>query len=460
MFNCKRGGKSGLLWAVGPKNTFIDAFAGCGGLSLGLMRAGWHGLFAIEKDRFAFETLKANFLVQGTRYSYDWPEWLEQRPWCIEDFLRQHKANIAQLHGRVDLLAGGPPCQGFSSAGRRRAIDPRNELVERYLELVETIKPKIVLIENVTGINYDFKVNVKKTGRPNPNFANKLKSRLSKDYHVYCATLRASHFGVPQSRPRFFLVATSISEFDALADLAPFEQLRKLRSDFLADRGVPRRVTAQAALSDLELGRNGTMPCPDSKGYDAIAYKAPRNSFQRAMRDGFVGPPSDTRLAKHRPETKRRFKKIIAMCQAEGRSNVQLSRAMREDLGIKKMATRVLDPKKPAPTITSMPDDLLHYREPRTLTVRENARLQTFPDWFVFRGKYTTGGELRRKEVPRFTQVANAVPPLLAELLGQVLKAFLPQQSAAVQPVATRALPKEQKDKSGQLSHAGARAVQ
>jgi DNA (cytosine-5)-methyltransferase 1 len=71
-----------------------------------------------------------------------------------------------------------------------------------------------------------------------------------------------------------------------------------------------------------------------------------------------------------------------------------------------------------------MPDDLLHYREPRTLTVRENARLQTFPDWFVFKGKYTTGGELRARQVPRFTQVANAVPPLIAEMWGEVLMKY------------------------------------
>ena len=77
----------------------------------------------------------------------------------------------------------------------------------------------------------------------------------------------------------------------------------------------------------------------------------------------------------------------------------------------------------PPPTITSLPDDLLHYAEARTLTVRENARLQTFPDWFVFKGKYTTGGDRRIREVPRFTQVANAVPPLLAELFGTVLSA-------------------------------------
>ena len=68
-----------------------------------------------------------------------------------------------------------------------------------------------------------------------------------------------------------------------------------------------------------------------------------------------------------------------------------------------------------------MPDDLLHYSEPRTLTVRENARLQTFPDWFAFKGKYTTGGHRRRNEVPRFTQVANAVPPVIAEIIGMAL---------------------------------------
>ena len=76
-----------------------------------------------------------------------------------------------------------------------------------------------------------------------------------------------------------------------------------------------------------------------------------------------------------------------------------------------------------------MPDDLIHYDEPRTLTVRENARLQSFPDWFAFQGKYTTGGKRRRHEVPRFTQVANAVPPLLAEALGEVLMEIMNDRS-------------------------------
>jgi DNA (cytosine-5)-methyltransferase 1 len=97
---------------------------------------------------------------------------------------------------------------------------------------------------------------------------------------------------------------------------------------------------------------------------------------------------------------------------------------MRASFGLKKCAIRVLDPDRPSPTITSMPDDLIHYKEARTLTVRENARLQSFPDSFVFKGKYTSGGQLRKREVPRFTQVANAVPPLAAEALGSSLLAL------------------------------------
>ncbi len=141
------------------------------------------------------------------------------------------------------------------------------------------------------------------------------------------------------------------------------------------------------------------------------------------MRDGYGGEPSDTRLAKHAAAIRERFADIIQMCRDEGRSNRQLSPEMRAKLGITKMATRVLDATLPAPTVTSMPDDLLHYSEPRTLTVRENARLQSFPDWFVFKGKYTTRrptGAVPKSRASR--RVANAVPPLLAEILGHRLK--------------------------------------
>src|SRR2546423_7754289 len=99
--------------------TFIDLYAGCGGLSLGLMMAGWIGLFAIEKDRYAFETLKHNLVDSSSKYKFSWPSWLPKKRIRIGAFIKRYRAHLAALKGSVDLLVGGPPCQGFSMAGKR-----------------------------------------------------------------------------------------------------------------------------------------------------------------------------------------------------------------------------------------------------------------------------------------------------------------------------------------------------
>jgi len=399
--------------------TYIDIFAGCGGLSLGLHRAGWRGVFAVEKDPFAFATLAANFLTEDARYPFDWPKWLPKEPLTVETLLSEHREELLRLRGTVDLLAGGPPCQGFSSAGRRRGDDPRNSLIERYLELVDVLQPKILLLENVRGFTLDFRARPG-AGYPNrENAAAQLARRLSSDYDVESQIMRACDFGIPQKRPRFILVATRKGSG---AKAGALQGLPATGSLVLQSYGLKPTASAEDAISDLEVSRNELVACSDSRGFQAIGYDVPLSQYQRVMRDGHVGPPSDTRLAKHTQAVRERFADIIEACIREGRKSRQLNVAMREKFGIRKMATRVLDRDLPAPTVTSMPDDLLHYSEPRTLTVRENARLQTFPDWFVFCGKYTTGGHRRRFEVPRFTQVANAVPPLLAEILGVRLK--------------------------------------
>jgi DNA (cytosine-5)-methyltransferase 1 len=280
----------------------------------------------------------------------------------------------------------------------------------------------MVLLENVRGITYDFLVG--ENGEKATNYSERLVQELSKDYHVFTRMLKASRFGVPQARPRFYLIALRKGVNRSWLKDDPFTYIISQRKSFLAKRGLPVSPCSGAAISDLEISRNGKIDCPDSYGFQAIGYKHPKTAFQKLMRDGFKGEPSDTRLANHREDIAKRFKAIIRCCKSEGRLNVSISKKLREKYRLKKQAIRVMDPKKPAPTITSMPDDLLHYNEPRTLTVRETARLQTFPDWFVFKGKYTTGGHLRRLEVPRFTQVANAVPPLIAELFGECLLQF------------------------------------
>lgn len=379
-------------------------------------------MVAIEKDPFAFETYRANFLAPGAPLAMAWPPGIAEQPWEISAFREQCKDFIAQAQGKVDLLAGGPPCQGFSHAGRRQADDPRNRLFEEYLALVEEVRPRAVLIENVRGFTSNFGRGLPGEGR---NFAAELKERLSSDYATVDAILLASDFGVPQARPRFFLVGIRRELASSGLVVSFFGKLRGQSSRFLAARGLVRGTSARDALSDLEVERAGTKDCPDSAGYSAIAYQGPVSAYQRAMQDGHGRAPGDTRLAKHAPEISARFADIIRSSGEDGRLSQVISPELRRRHGMKKTAVRVLDPLAPAPTITSMPEDLLHYREPRTLTVRENARLQSFPDWFQFKGKYTTGGLARRTEIPRFTQVANAVPPLLAEQIGECLSSIL-----------------------------------
>ena len=145
---------------------FVDMFAGCGGLSLGLLTAGWSGLFAAEKDELAFETLQHNLIEGKGKFRYQWPDWLPKECITINRLAKIYGRNLRKLKGKVDLLAGGPPCQGFSLAGRRRKDDPRNALFGQYVRVVEAIKPKFLLLENVRGIDVEFGKKKKEKSTP------------------------------------------------------------------------------------------------------------------------------------------------------------------------------------------------------------------------------------------------------------------------------------------------------
>ena len=135
---------------------FIDLFSGAGGLSLGFCNAGFVGIFAVEKNKDEFSTIKYNLIDKNF---FDWPSWLEKKEIDIVDLLQVYKKNLEQLKGKVDVVIGGPPCQGFSMAGRRDHSDMRNTMVNIYIEFVECVKPKYILLENVHGISVDFKLN-------------------------------------------------------------------------------------------------------------------------------------------------------------------------------------------------------------------------------------------------------------------------------------------------------------
>jgi DNA (cytosine-5)-methyltransferase 1 len=410
----------------GKSLVFVDAFAGCGGFSLGLMKAGLTGLFAIEKDKFAFATLYANLLASDGRHTFAWPPWLPKSPTTVEDLISGYNVHLKTLRGKVDVLAGGPPCQGFSTAGRRRINDPRNRLFKSYVKLVQILEPRIVLMENVRGFTMDFSGD-----HQVDNYAAKLRSLLSKRYIVHERLIDVSRFGVPQLRTRYLLIAM----LPDLGKVDPFAIIEERRQSFLRRLNLQVPVSSASAISDLEVRRCGTKPSKEFPGFLEIKQGPRRTTFQKFLSEG-CNETSDLRLARHTPEISQRFEEIIEICKCEGRLNTTISPDTRARYGLKKHALRVLDPDRPSPTITSMPDDLLHYSEPRTLTVRETARLQSFPDWFSFHGKYTTGGDLRRREVPRFTQVANAVPPLTAQAIGEAL--------VALATPATRASPSHQ----------------
>jgi DNA (cytosine-5)-methyltransferase 1 len=423
---------------------FIDLFSGCGGLSLGLASAGLEGQFAIERDPMAFETFSDNFLSDRKvpLAKFQWPSWLKRQAWAIDELLASHQADLHGLVGTIDVLAGGPPCQGFSFAGRRQESDPRNQLFERYVHVVETIKPRALVLENVPGmmVAHSSKNEAgEKRVKSQESYYDKLKQRLdSVGYSVRGMIVDASRFGVPQKRSR--LIVLGIRK--ELAGLLPggvdraFTLLEVKRAAQLSELGLDEKICAGEAISDLRADLRQRKPCTDEKsprGYEEAVYRGPETAYQRRMHAGCGDQEMDSmRLARHGQQVRDRFAAILAECTRGGNIN----QASREKYGLKKQRIHPMSPSEPAPTITTLPDDVLHYEEPRILTVRESARLQSFPDWFRFRGKFTTGGAMRTKECPRYTQVGNAVPPLLGRAIGLALAAALDE--AVQQATATK----------------------
>ena len=343
---------------------YIDLFAGCGGLSVGLHKAGWKGLFAVEKNSSAFASLKAN-LVDKRRH-FIWPEWLETQSWDIEKLLKQKSQCLSDLSGTVDLVAGGPPCQGFSTAGRRLESDKRNELVQAYLKVVELVQPRCILFENVRGFTMKFKSNAHEGITYSKLVIQQLRELGYKDARG--ELINMSDFGVPQARRRFIVIATREGVADQI-----FESLKQSCPSHLKKRGIPKRNGVSSALSDLQK-KHGTVPCPESKGFQSGISSRPMTGLQKHLRHGVkVKTPNSHRFVNHTKEVTKVFNKLLNHAP---RNRCILGNE-RKQYGLKKRSVTVLDGKKSAPTITTIPDDFIHYTEPRVMTVRECARLQT-----------------------------------------------------------------------------------
>jgi DNA (cytosine-5)-methyltransferase 1 len=456
--------------------TFLDLFSGAGGLSLGFAQAGLRPVGAVEFSPMAAETYYYNFI------SRDQPSWEAHVRSGLAEQLQTGLAIAsvpailselpieAMFRDQVDILAGGPPCQGFSLAGRRVALDGRNRLPWDFLDFVEAIRPRAVVMENVSGIGYTFSAG-------SPSVLEDLTFALgqaSPGYWTSVLELNAHDFGVPQHRPRVFLIGI---RNDVARDLGFHEGDYPSGSRWRSATGSPNhplslpvrntRAAVGSALGDLD--RRGEYLYQSITDYGHGLAFAARLRFDQSLQPPTAGLPHprpiNHEVRAHGARISVRFALLLyasahgihpSVFRATGDEDADVGRvwdavasagpavvtpttlldgtrvADPEELVCaivraqsRKHSQRVLIEREPAPTMLSLPDDHVHFREPRTLTVKEVARIQSFPDGFVFRAKVTTGGRQRRHDVPQYTQVGNAVPPLVAAALGCRLRELL-----------------------------------
>lgn len=401
------------------KSLYIDLFAGCGGLSLGLYEAGWKGLFAIEKSPHAFETLEYNLIEKVNHFQ--WPKWLPKKAHDINTVINDYSDNLKKLQGKVTLIAGGPPCQGFSIAGQRNEKDERNTLINSYIEFVSLVKPKLIFFENVKGFTMEFKNNQQKGNKYSQIVTDKL---AQEGYNVYGQLVNFGDYGIPQKRTRFILVGIRNDIKNSSVEKAKsfFNLIENNKFSFLNQKKLLINPTIEDALSDL-LSNETFVETPDRKGFKSTAYHQVKSNYQHNVRKKTTEKiiPNSHSFTKHSQRVINRLRYV----QSVSNECKNISEELKKQIGLSTQVLVPLQAKAQAPTVTSHPDDMIHYCEPRILTVRECARLQSFPDWYDFKGKYTTGGKLRKIEVPRYTQVGNAIPPLFGEQAGLILKQLI-----------------------------------
>lgn len=394
--------------------TALSLFSGCGGFCEGMKTAGFHINVAVELDKFACETYRYNF-PQTPLFEGD-----------VHDFLRAG-SNHMQTYGLddVDVVFGGPPCQGFSQIGQRNPDDERNELYQQYARIVSDVRPRVFLMENVPNLALMNKGHFKHLI---------LKHFAAMGYsNTVMLRVTADDFGVPQARQRIIFVGTR-------DDLGFEHDLATYASAILGGLKVDRPVTVAEAIDDLP---DGVVPSGETLPYGRT--KAP-SWFQKDMRldyDGVHYSKADkrksgigsARLTLHNHHTKEiqaRRANLISMLEP-GKKADSLPKHIWN--GARPEKWRRLHPDLPSYTILAqMHRDLsewVHPRLNRWITVREAARLQSFHDGFIFKSS----------EWQQLKQIGNAVPPLLGYALGSLTQALLAAvDDGAMKPKSKRKL--------------------
>jgi len=521
---------------------YIELFAGCGGLSLGLESIEDSNMvMANELSPMPAQTFAYNFFKEDYEQIENPPKrtkWLSSS-FSINDMplrLREDPrtypelntansvcdikdidtlkgnlvvANIIHLNqfieknpklvgklsnsfgdGDLDFISGGPPCQSFSMAGMRKKDCDKNSLPWEFASFVAKVRPKFTILENVTGILRAFQ----DEGEKYYAWIEVSKAFSQIGYIPLCLHVNAKYAGIPQNRPRFIMIGVREDIYQELTETFNDSEKELFSSSYTFYKGVIDSNDSEIAklkyhdvvsLSDLKLFKNSFLSelVSHSDSFvtvsDAIhdlrfnETDSTPSQYITANYEALLGQPyvEQEKLWNHDQRSngelvKRRFR-LYQVMQRVGTTLAKEVRAIlkgtNSDLSIdawsvfsehdylvedgsyvkfktkeefivfllrhptKKQTQKALDPNAPAPAALSIPDDACHYHhdELRTLTVREMARIQSFPDDFVFRSKVTTGGQMRRFEVPQYTQVGNAVPPLLGRALGLSIQKLL-----------------------------------
>lgn len=332
------------------KQTAIDLFCGAGGLSYGLELAGIDVIAGFDNDERALKTFSLNHAAAKV-HAADLSKPLE---------------GLSNYKG-IDMVVGGPPCQGFSISGKRNPSDIRNELYKVYIQTLKTLLPKVFILENVPNM----------ISMDNGRFKRQIIASLEDiGYNVTYKILTASYFGVPQKRKRVFMIGSRDKHINLI------QNEKKLQL-----------VNCHNAISDL----------PEHGLEDGTAYNITSNSdYQKIMRKKSIGIWNH-QITNHEQKTIN----TIALVP-DGGNYKDLPESLQQTRKVNIAWTRY-NSSKPSHTIDTGHRHHFHYKFNRVPTVRESARLQSFPDRFHFLGTKTD----------QYKQVGNAVPPLLAKAIAE-----------------------------------------
>ncbi len=377
---------------VKNKHSFIDTFAGCGGLSLGMETAGFNPIFVNEIEAKFLESYYFNRELPIENYFCD-----DIKKLVLEYESYKHNFND------IDLFIGGPPCQGFSMANRQPIIDdPRNELYKYYLELLHLVQPKFFVMENVKGMM-----------NKSDEIKNDFLQKVGDNYTIEIVLLNAKDFNIPQNRERVFVIGSRIKDIEASKIVLDILSKKILNDSFMlknALEGLP-------ALLPKKVKNAGKLENED------IGYKFKKFKIQTTTFTNFINKDNVFYLSNHinRYNNDRDIEIFSRLPQGANSLHESIKDIMpytsRNHMFKDKYFK--LNEQKHSKTITShMKHDCnmyIHPTEPRGLSPREAARIQTFPDDFVFMGSNNNW----------YAQIGNAVPVKLAEVIGNSIMKYV-----------------------------------